>query len=111
MIQFKLEGQAIMRNPSFCMEDRLLLDKIDYETQSITIGGVTYALEDCDFPTVDRNDPYRLTEEEQEIVSELKTSFAHSPRLQGAYGIPLPGGVDVPMLQRKPSLPRLSAHE
>lgn len=82
MIQFKLEGQAIMRNPFFCMEDRLLLDKIDYETQSITIGGVTYALEDCDFPTVDRNDPYRLTEEEQEIVSELKTSFAHSPRLQ-----------------------------
>ena len=82
MIQFKLEGQAIMRNPSFCMEDRLLLDKIDYETQSITIGGVTYALEDCDFPTVDRNDPYHLTEEEQEIVSELKTSFAHSPRLQ-----------------------------
>ena len=82
MIQFKLEGQTIMRNPSFCMEDRLLLDKIDYETQSITIGGVTYALEDCDFPTVDRNDPYRLTEEEQEIVSELKTSFAHSPRLQ-----------------------------
>lgn len=74
-----------MRNPSFCMEDRLLLDKIDYETQSITIGGVTYALEDCDFPTVDRNDPYRLTEEEQEIVSELKTSFAHSPRLRSTW--------------------------
>lgn len=45
MIQFKLEGQAIMRNPSFCMEDRLLLDKIDYQNRSITIGGVTYALE------------------------------------------------------------------
>lgn len=82
MIQFKLEGQAIMRNPSFCMEDRLLLDKIDYQNRSITIGGVTYALEDCDFPTVDKNDPYRLTDEEQEIVSELRTSFAHSPRLQ-----------------------------
>ena len=81
VIQFKLEGQAIMRNPSFCMEDRLLLDKIDYENRSITIGGSTYALEDCDFPTVDKNDPYRLTDEEAEIVAELRHSFLHSPRL------------------------------
>ena len=81
VIQFKLEGQAIMRNPSFCMEDRLLLDKIDYENRSITIGGSTYALEDCDFPTVDKNDPYRLTDEEAEIVAELRYSFLHSPRL------------------------------
>ena len=81
VIQFKLEGQAIMRNPSFCMEDRLLLDKIDYENRSITIGGSAYALEDCDFPTVDKNDPYRLTDEEAEIVAELRHSFLHSPRL------------------------------
>ena len=81
VIQFKLEGQAIMRNPSFCMEDRLLLDKIDYENRSITIGGLAYALEDCDFPTVDKNDPYRLTDEEAEIVAELRYSFLHSPRL------------------------------
>ncbi len=81
IIQFKLEGQAILRNPSFCMEDRLLLDKIDYEHRCITIGGVTYPLEDCDFPTVDPSDPYRLTEEEQEIVRELRNSFARSIRL------------------------------
>ena len=31
---------------------------------------------------MDTNDPDRLTDEEQEIVSELRTSFAHSPRLQ-----------------------------
>ena len=82
VILFKLEGQKILRHPEFGMEDRLLLDKIDYENRCITIGGVTYPLEDCDFPTVDKNDPYRLTDEEQEIVSELLTSFAHSPRLQ-----------------------------
>ena len=31
MILFKLEGQKILRNPCFGMEDRLLLDKVDYE--------------------------------------------------------------------------------
>ena len=36
---------------------RLLLDKIDYENRCITIGDVTYPLEDTDFPTVDPKDP------------------------------------------------------
>ena len=30
IIQFKIEGQVIKNNPKFKMEDRLLLDKIDY---------------------------------------------------------------------------------
>lgn len=81
IIQFKLEGQAILRNPAFGMEDRLLLDKIDYQSHSVTIGGVAYPLEDWDFPTVDPADPYRLTDEEQEIVEELRDAFAHSVRL------------------------------
>ena len=42
MIQFKLEGALIMRRPEFHMEDRLLLDKIDYEKKSITIDGIPY---------------------------------------------------------------------
>ena len=61
VILFKLESQKILRQPEFGMEDRLLLDKIDYENKSITLGGVTYPLEDCDFPTVDPADPYTLT--------------------------------------------------
>ena len=39
------------------MSDRLLLDKIDYDSQTIAIGGHTYALADTDFPTVDREHP------------------------------------------------------
>ena len=64
------------------MEDRLLLDKIDYENKCITIGGVTYPLEDCDFPTVDPADPYTLTPEENQVIDALTDSFRRSEKLQ-----------------------------
>ena len=82
MILFKLEGQTILRNPSFGMDDRLLLDKVDYENKSITIGGVTYPMEDTDFPTVDRKDPYALSAEEAALIDQLTRSFRHSEKLQ-----------------------------
>lgn len=82
IILFKLEGQKIMRNPGFQMDDRLLLDKIDYEHRSITIDGKTYALEDVDFPTVDRADPYALSAEENEVIDQLTSSFQRSEKLQ-----------------------------
>ena len=82
IILFKLEGQKIKEHPEFGMDDRLLLDKIDYENKCITIGGVTYPLEDCDFPTVDPADPYRLTEEELQVIDHLTDSFRRSEKLQ-----------------------------
>jgi len=82
VILFKLEGQKILRHPEFGMEDRLQLDKIDYTNKSITIGGVTYPLEDCDFPTVDPRDPYALTEEESAVIDQLTASFQRSEKLQ-----------------------------
>jgi len=82
VILFKLEGQKIIRRPEFGMADRLLLDKIDYENKSITIGGVTYPLEDCDFPTVDPADPYTLTPEESQVIEQLTASFRRSEKLQ-----------------------------
>ena len=82
VILFKLEGQMILRRPEFGMDDRLLLDKIDYENQSITIGGVTYHLDDCDLPTVDPADPYKLTGEEESVIDQLAESFRHSEKLQ-----------------------------
>ena len=82
IILFKLEGQKLLRNPSFGMADRLLLDKIDYEGKCITLQGVTYPLEDTDFPTVDRADPYALTEEEAALIDQLTASFRHSEKLQ-----------------------------
>ena len=82
IILFKLEGQKIMRNPGFQMDDRLLLDKIDYEHKRIAIDGKTYDLADVDFPTVDRADPYALSPEEDEVIDQLTESFQRSEKLQ-----------------------------
>ena len=82
VILFKLEGQKLMRRPEFGMPDRLLLDKVDYASRSITIGGVTYPMEDCDFPTVDPADPYALTPEENQVIDQLTASFRRSEKLQ-----------------------------
>ena len=82
MILFKLEGQKIQRNPDFHMDDRLLLDKINYETKTITIDGVTYPMLDTDFPTVDPTAPYALTPEEDVLINTLTRSFRHSEKLQ-----------------------------
>ena len=82
IILFKLEGQKILRHPEYGMADRLLLDKIDYEHKSITLDGITYALEDTDFPTVDPQDPYALTAEESSVIDQLTASFQRSEKLQ-----------------------------
>ena len=82
IILFKLEGQKILRHPEYEMNDRLLLDKIDYEKKCITINGTTYTLEDTDFPTVDPSDPYTLTEEEESVINQLTASFQRSEKLQ-----------------------------
>ena len=82
IILFKLEGQKILRHPEYGMEDRLLLDKIDYERKTITIAGAEYPLLDCDFPTVDPRDPHALTEEESHVIDQLTDAFRHSEKLQ-----------------------------
>ena len=82
VILHKLEGQKILRHPEYGMDDRLLLDKIDYENKTISIGGNVYSLKDHDFPTVDPADPYALTPEESKVIDQLTDSFRHSEKLQ-----------------------------
>jgi len=82
IIQFKLEHDVITRHPEYGMNERLLLDKIDYRKGTITLGGKTYELLDKNFPTIDPKDPYKLTPEEKELVRKLKLSFINSERLQ-----------------------------
>ena len=82
IIQFKLEGQIIKRHPEWGMDDRALLDKIDYEKGTILIEGKEYEMRDMDLPTVNPADPYALTAEEQELIDHLRESFLHSGRLQ-----------------------------
>lgn len=82
MIQLKLEGQVIMRRPEFQMENRMLLDKIDYENKTVVVDGVTYELNDIDFPTVDRAHPYALTPEETQLMERLRQAFVRCEKLQ-----------------------------
>lgn len=82
IIQFKLEGQMMKKHPEWDMDERLLLDKMDLEKGTVMVEGVEYPLRDTCFPTVDMNDPYKLTEEEAEVVSRLRQSFLNSERLQ-----------------------------
>lgn len=81
VIQFKLEGQIIKRHPEYKMDDRLLLDKIDYKKGTVLINRKKYKLKDNNFPTIDPKDPYKLTIEEQEIIEKLKGSFENSEKL------------------------------
>ena len=82
IIRFKLEGQMILKWPEYGMENRLLLDKIDYEKKTIQIDGVTYEMKDTLLPTVDPDDPYALTDEELDVMKRLCSSFLHCEKLQ-----------------------------
>lgn len=82
IILFKLEGQIIRRNPEYQMEDRLLLDKVDYENACIELDGKSYPLKEKRFPTVDRDDLYKLSQAEREIMDELEKLFLESEQLQ-----------------------------
>ena len=82
ILQFKVEAQLIDENPGFGLEDRKLLDKIDYERGTVMLDGVEYALTDTVFPTVDPADPYRLTPEEEEVMQRLEQAFTGCEKLQ-----------------------------
>lgn len=81
VILFKLEGQIIMSHPEYEMEDRLLLHKIDLEKGTIQNDRGTYKLNDSFFPTLDMDNPYKLSHEEKEIMDEFYHAFTSSHRL------------------------------
>ncbi len=82
IIMFKLEGSIIQRHPEYEMDDRMLLHRIEPEQGTVEIGDRKYNMNDTDFPTLKKENPYALTEEEQALIEELKTAFLNSVRLQ-----------------------------
>ena len=82
VLQFKIEGQIIQRRPEFHLEERAMLHRINYEKGTITLEGKEYPLSDTNFPTIDPEDPYRLTPEEEEIMNRLEHAFANCEKLQ-----------------------------
>lgn len=83
VLLFKLEGQIIRRHACFDMHDRLLLDKIDLDAGTVRLAdGSVHALATCDFPTLDPDHPYELTDEEQHIVDKLVAEFTGADHLR-----------------------------
>jgi fructose-1,6-bisphosphatase-3 len=82
ILQFKLEAELIKRRPAFDMEDRLLLEKIDYTKGRVVIDGNEYELSSCNFPTIDPENPNKLSPEEKHIVKQLKETFITNEKLQ-----------------------------
>lgn len=82
IIQFKLEGQLYAAHPEWGMKDRALLEHIDKNKGTITINGNIYELLDKEFPTLCPEEPYKLSNEEQELMESLRHSFLINDRLQ-----------------------------
>lgn len=82
IMQFKVEGEIIKRHPEYNMENRLLLDKIDYKNSTIKIGKNQYKMLDTYFPTINFESPYELTEDEREVIDKLVKCFKNSEKLQ-----------------------------
>ena len=82
IIQFKLEGQTVRRHPEWGMDHRALLHLIDLRRGIITLDGTEYPLLDTYLPTLDPDDPYRLSQEEQDLMNQLTRSFRKSEKMQ-----------------------------
>ena len=82
IIQFKVEGQIIKKNPGFKMDSRNLLHHINFETGTVEIDGKEYPMLDMNFPTIDPKRPYALTREEEDIMERLEKAFLHCEKLQ-----------------------------
>ena len=86
VILFKLEGQTIRRHPNWHMDDRLLLEHVDAERGVAVVDGREYELRTCDFPTLEADDPYALTPEEQRVMDNLMNAVRSSDKLRRHVG-------------------------
>ena len=82
IMQFKLEGQLVKQHECYEMQNRSLLDRINFEDYTIDIDGKIYKLNTTYFPTVDPKDPCKLSPEEEEVMANLEREFKESEILQ-----------------------------
>lgn len=82
IIQFKKEAQIFKRRPQWNMQDRCLLDHIDYERGVCVINGQEYPMRSKNFPTVNPQKPCELTAEENALMERLHHSFRVCEKLQ-----------------------------
>ena len=91
IIQFKKEAELFHRHPEWNMTDRCLIESIDKNTGTCTIDGKTYAMKDCNFPTLSNTAQpdssffilhSSITNEERELMEKLHHSFRISEKLK-----------------------------
>ena len=82
VIQFKLEAQIFNRHPEWNMQGRELFSMIDYDKGTIHLDGKDYQLLSNHFPTINPDDPNRLTDEERDLMQKLHHSFMVSEKLR-----------------------------
>ena len=80
IIQFKLEGQTVLRHPEWHMEHRAVLDKLTMDNGHWTFNGQVTL--DQNLPTIDPKDPYALSRYEQDLMDQLWRSFRKSEKMQ-----------------------------
>ncbi len=81
LLQLKVEAELIQRRPEYKMENRLFLDKINYEKGTITIDNKEYDLKDINFQSINKEKPFEITSDERDILDKLKLSFINSLKL------------------------------
>lgn len=82
ILQFKAEAQIFKRNPSWNMQDRCVLETIDYDGGTCRVDGKEYKLLDNKFPTVNASNPSEFTDEERQLMEKLHHSFRVSEKLR-----------------------------
>lgn len=82
IMQFKVEGALIKKHPEYGMSNRIMLERINYDDFTVDVDGKKYKMKDTNFPTIDKNDPLKLSEEENSLLKSLKMSFMHSRKLK-----------------------------
>ena len=80
IIQFKLEGQTVLRHPEWHMDDRAVLHQLTMDNGQWTLDG--QVILDQNLPTIDPKDPYALNKHEQDLMNQLARSFRKSEKMQ-----------------------------
>lgn len=82
IIQLKEEARIIERHSEWNMADRCLLPAINQDNAACLIDGKTYPLTSCYFPTIDKDKPNQLSQQEEVLMRQLHHSFRVSEKLR-----------------------------
>lgn len=82
IIQFKLEEKVIDDFSEYEMENRKWLERLAEMLKTGNTGGLV----DTHFPTIDIENPAKLTTEEQEIIDDLTRQFTRNTKIKRLLG-------------------------